>query len=49
MSQDTIIVKGTREHNLKNIDVAIPRDKLVIAFIAPFIARSVQFSTRYGV
>ena len=28
--QDTIVVKGARENNLKNIDVAIPRDKLVV-------------------
>ena len=30
MPQKNIIVKGAREHNLKNVDVKIPRDKLVV-------------------
>lgn len=28
--KDYIYVKGAREHNLKNIDISIPRDKLVV-------------------
>ena len=30
MARDKIIIKGAREHNLKNIDLEIPRDKLVV-------------------
>ena len=30
MEQDKIIIKGARENNLKNIDLTIPRNKLVI-------------------
>ncbi len=30
MANDKIIIKGANEHNLKNIDVEIPRDKLVV-------------------
>ena len=28
--QRTISVRGAREHNLKNVDLVIPRDKLVV-------------------
>ncbi|MBP1157763.1 MULTISPECIES: excinuclease ABC subunit UvrA [unclassified Paenibacillus] len=30
MARDNIIIKGARAHNLKNIDVTIPRDKFVV-------------------
>ena len=30
MAMDKLVVKGAREHNLKNVDVTIPRDKLVV-------------------
>jgi excinuclease ABC subunit A len=30
MSKDKIVIKGAREHNLKGVDLEIPRDKLVV-------------------
>ena len=27
---DKIVIKGAKEHNLKNINIEIPRDKLVV-------------------
>jgi excinuclease ABC subunit A len=30
MGQDKIVVRGARQHNLKNINVEIPRDKMVV-------------------
>ncbi len=30
LSKNTIIVKGAREHNLKNVDLEIPKNKLVV-------------------
>ncbi|MEG1778976.1 MAG: excinuclease ABC subunit UvrA, partial [Oscillospiraceae bacterium] len=30
MAKDKIVIKGAREHNLKNIDLEIPRDKMVV-------------------
>lgn len=30
MSDSSIVIRGAREHNLQNVDVTIPRDKLVV-------------------
>ncbi len=30
MAQDKLVIRGAREHNLKNIDLEIPRDKFVV-------------------
>ncbi|MBI3636293.1 MAG: excinuclease ABC subunit UvrA, partial [Candidatus Rokubacteria bacterium] len=30
MASDRIVIRGAREHNLKNIDLEIPRDQLVV-------------------
>jgi len=30
LEKDSIIIKGAREHNLKNIDIEIPRDSFTV-------------------
>ncbi len=30
MSSNEIVIKGAREHNLKNVDLKLPRDKLIV-------------------
>ena len=32
-SSENIVLKGVRQHNLKNIDLDIPRDKLVVSLV----------------
>ncbi|WHZ17589.1 MAG: Excinuclease ABC subunit A [Nitrospira sp.] len=39
---NSIIIKGAREHNLKNLDVEIPRDKLVVMTGLRMVGGSVQ-------
>ena len=30
MPQDRLVVRGAREHNLKDIDLELPRDRLIV-------------------
>ena len=49
MPQKNIIVKGAREHNLKNVDVEIPRDKLeVFTGLSGSGKSSLAFDTIYA-
>jgi len=49
MIRDSIFIKGAREHNLKNIDVVIPRDKfVVITGISGSGKSSLAFDTIYA-
>ena len=49
MEKETIIVKGAREHNLKNVDVEIPRDSFtVITGLSGSGKSSLAFDTIYA-
>ncbi|MCH8326842.1 MAG: excinuclease ABC subunit UvrA, partial [Bacteroidetes bacterium] len=49
MEKDSILIKGAREHNLKNIDVEIPRDSLtVITGLSGSGKSSLAFDTIYA-
>ena len=49
MSRDKIIIKGARQHNLKEVDLEIPRDKLtVITGLSGSGKSSLAFDTIYA-
>ena len=49
MGQKEIVIRGAREHNLKNVDVTIPRDKLVvITGLSGSGKSSLAFDTMYA-
>jgi len=49
MAKDEIIIKGARVHNLKNIDVTLPRDKfIVITGLSGSGKSSLAFDTIYA-
>ena len=49
MAEDSLIIRGAREHNLRNIDVVIPRDRLtVITGLSGSGKSSLAFDTIYA-
>ncbi|MGH7669723.1 MAG: excinuclease ABC subunit UvrA, partial [Gemmatimonadaceae bacterium] len=49
MAEDALIIRGAREHNLKNIDISIPRDRLtVITGLSGSGKSSLAFDTIYA-
>ena len=49
MAEDALIVRGAREHNLRNVDVTIPRDRLtVITGLSGSGKSSLAFDTMYA-
>jgi excinuclease ABC subunit A len=49
MAEDALIVRGAREHNLRNVDVIIPRDRLtVITGLSGSGKSSLAFDTIYA-
>src|SRR5579862_2747484 len=49
MSEESLVIRGAREHNLRNIDVTIPRDRLtVVTGLSGSGKSSLAFETIYA-
>lgn len=49
MSKDKIIIRGAREHNLKNVNLELPRDEfIVITGLSGSGKSSLAFDTIYA-
>ena len=49
MANDKIVIHGARAHNLKNVDVTIPRDKMVVVTgLSGSGKSSLSFDTLYA-
>src|SRR5215813_15337584 len=49
MANDRIVIRGAREHNLKSVDLEIPRDQLVVLTgLSGSVKSSLAFDTIYA-
>ena len=49
MANDKIVIKGAREHNLKNVNLTLPREKLIVMTgLSGSVKSSLAFDTIYA-